>query len=549
MAVVTFDIELLARLGLPKDKLEKAIDGLGMSLEKMEGGKAMIDITPNRPDLLGAVGFARAASFFLGKRTPKEKEYHAEKGKANPQINVMPSVKGIRPFIAAMAVTKANLRGEALREFINFTEKLCDTYGRKRRKVAIGLYDLSKVGFPLAYGAISEGKMVPLGSHTKSSFSDILKNHQKGIEYSHIIGGKMFPFLEDSSGNVMSLIPIINSELSKVADPATDLLVELTGTSQNAVESALNMLACAFIDMGADVQQCDIVYGKKRKTTPILEYRTIKFSTLAVEKTLGARMDSGRIIGLANRMGYVAAKYGAGVMCYVPPYRLDVLNEQDVIEDIAIAFGYENIVPQPIPSISTGMPEDERLVESSISKLMIGLGFTEAVNYYLTNQQMNFASMGIKEDKNSTVEVSDSKTESITMLRTNLLHGLMQNLGASTHEKMPQMLFEIGKVFTLSNGKPVESSDLALVSEHAKANFSEMKSVVQSLLALWGIRNFRLEEYSGEPYIKGRAARIVVGKDELGEFGEVDPRILINFKIEEPVVAAEIKLPGKYFSE
>ena len=539
MAIVTFELDELARLGLAKENVEEVVEKLGMSLDGLDGKTAIIDITPNRPDLLDIVGFARASEFLMGKKVPKQKFYEI-KNSPIMQIKVTSSVKKIRPFIAAAVVKKIDLNGSRLKNLINFTEKFCETYGRKRKKIAIGIYDMDHVAGPLTYDASKDGEFIPLGSKEKATFAKILKEHPKGIEYSNILSkSKIYPFLKDTNG-ILSLIPIINSESSRVTNGTKNILIEMTGTSQSAVERALDMIICSFIDLGAEIYPCEIVYPNKKIITPQLPYGEIRIKRSKAEKTLGVYLDENRLLGLANKLGNVAAKYGNYTLVYIPPYRLDVINEQDVIEDIAIAYGYDKIEPMPIESISIGLPEESRNKSNRISRLMVGMGFSEAMNFYLTNEQLNFTSLGYKENAESTIKVTYAKTEAITMLRTNLLSGLMQNLGNSTNERMPQRLFEIGNVFYIDNEKVKEDTNLSIVSEHSRANYSEIKAVVLELLKFIGCNDYTLKEFGDDAFIDGRAAKIVRGKEELGHFGEINPQVLSYFKIEEPVVAAEI---------
>jgi phenylalanyl-tRNA synthetase beta chain len=128
------------------------------------------------------------------------------------------------------------------------------------------------------------------------------------------------------------------------------------------------------------------------------------------------------------------------------------------------------------------------------------------------------------------------------MLRTHILSELMENLSNSVHEKMPQEIFEIGSVFSLKEGKVVELTNLAIVSEHTKANFSEIKSVALEFLKFAGAKDYSLREFDHPAFIPGRAAEIIFDKRSIGYFGEINPKVLNNFKLEEPVVALEINL-------
>jgi phenylalanyl-tRNA synthetase beta chain len=310
----------------------------------------------------------------------------------------------------------------------------------------------------------------------------------------------------------------------------------------HAVTSTASLFACSFIDAGAEIYPCSVVYGNKKVTTPELAYKEVRIKKISFERTIGAVIDDSRMIGLLNRMGYPAAKYGNYILVYAPPYRLDVLNEQDIIEDVAIAYGYENIAPLPVVGFFTGVAEDYREFFNSMSRLMIGLGFTEAMNVYLTSEKLNFDSMMRSCEPDSFVGITYSKTEAATMLRTSILPQLLQNLGQSVHERMPQRLFELGSTFSVEKGKVKEIPRLCLVSEHSKANFSEIRSAIEVMVKHLGLKKYSIKEHDDTAFIKGRCASIEVGGRMLGYFGEISPQVLENFRLEEPVVAAEIRM-------
>ena len=96
------------------------------------------------------------------------------------------------------------------------------------------------------------------------------------------------------------------------------------------------------------------------------------------------------------------------------------------------------------------------------------------------------------------------------------------------------------------NGKPIEGTNIAVVSEHSRADYSEAKSVALKILQFAGIGAFKLEEYKDPAFIGGRAASILADGKKIGHFGEISPRVLRNFKLEEPVVAIEMDMEEIY---
>lgn len=544
MAVVTFELKDLKNLGVQKEELEHVVDRLGMSLEGMDAKAASIDITPNRPDMLDIVGFARAARFLLGKTVPKENFYSIPD---EPIMDVtVTGAARVQPFISAAVARNVDLSGNNLKNLVGFSEKFCDTYGRKRKKISMGLYDFDAIKGPIVYDASREGEFIPLGTDKKSTFKEILNKHEKGMEYSDLLAkSRAYPYLRDAQG-VLALIPIVNSENTKVTQSTRNIFIDATASTRYAAESAINLFACSFIDRGAEVHPCRIIYKKGAVQTPQLKYRTIRIRKSRAENTLGFWLEGRKVVGLANKLGHVAAKYGNYTLIYVPPYRLDVLNYQDIIEDIAIAYGYGNIAPMPIMGSAIGTPDKLKEYINRASRLMVGLGFSEAMNTYLTNEELNFRKFCHEAEERDTIQVAYAKTESITMLRTIVLPSLLENLSNSVHERMPQRLFEIDKIFHMHKGKHVEGTNIAIVSEHTKADYSEAKSVALKLLQFAGISDFRLEAYKDQAFIEGRSASIMLAGQKIGHFGEISPRVLRNFRLEEPVAAVEMDMEQIY---
>jgi Phenylalanyl-tRNA synthetase beta subunit len=445
-----------------------------------------------------------------------------------------------------MVVKNIDLSGNRLKYLMDFSEKLSDTYGRKRRKLALGIHDLDRIDASegLAYGASSEGRIMPLGGTKEMSFSEVMKENQKGVQYKNTIANRagLVPFLSDSK-NVLSVIPLTNSEITKVTGSTKSLLVDITGTDMKTVNDTANIFACSFMDMGAEVYGCEIDYGKGQVITPSPEYREIRMRLYKMEASLGINIDNAAAIGLGEKMGYPGAQYGNSVLFYVPPYRIDVLNEQDITEDIAISYGYNNIIPEPIfHPIAPSYPSQITKLRDFVANAALGHGFIEEVNQVLTNEETNFTSMGAsKFDKDRIIRIAYSKTENATMLRTDVLPSLLKSLSISTSEPLPQKVFEVGETFSINSGRVFENISLAMATEHSKATFAEIKSVAESIMGSLGLE-YAIKEGKNPSFIEGRCAAIEVSGETVGFFGEIHPAVLNNFKIEEPVAALELTL-------
>ena len=541
MATITFYEKDLAReTGI--ESLESAVDRLGMEIEGRENGEVTIGVTPNRPDLLDFTGLTRALKEMNVGGTENKKIYIAAE-KPIIEINVGKSVAKIRPFIGGVVARGVNLKGNRLRYLIDFTNKIADTYGRKRRKIAIGLHDFSTIKGPLEYGAFTEGKMTALGDHGEKSYGEILEKTAKGQEYGRITGlgkGGAYPAIKDREKTI-AVVPILNCAETEVREGTSNLLVEVTGSSRHAVLEIVDLLACSFIDSGAEVYPVKVNYEGASELVPKLEYREARIKLKDVNKTAGSNMTIGDVARFARMMGYSVLEERDTVVVKVPPYRTDFIDKQDIVEDVITAFGYENIPKKRTRDCAMGARDEQVEKANMLARFSVELGFTEAFNQYLTNTDTEFKKMRRDYDEGAIIRTEHPKTETLNILRLSILPLLMQNLGISTDKKLPQMLFEVGSVFAIENGKEVERMNLAMVSEHSRADFSEIKSVVVAFFEMMG-SDIVITEDKGASFIDGRCAAIMVDGKKIGNFGEISPEVLVNFGLEEPVVACEISL-------
>ncbi|MFC1649079.1 phenylalanine--tRNA ligase subunit beta [Nanoarchaeota archaeon] len=331
---------LLKRVGkLSDEKLKYYISYLGTDLDNVEGNEIIVEVFPNRPDLLSEQGFARALSSFIGKTKGLSK---FDVKKSGEKVIIEPSVNKVRPFTACAIVKNLKFTDEKIIEIINVQEKLHLTFGRNRRKVAIGIYPMEKIKTPIYYRALQPNdiRFVPLESWEEMSGNIILEKHPKGREYAHLLEGQdKYPVFMDADEKVLSMPPIINShDVGKIGKKTKDVFIECSGHDLKTLQMALNMLVTTLADMGGKVYSMDLMYGNKKVVTPNLKPWTIKVDVDYVNKKLGLELNKTQIKELLGKMGYGYEKEKA----LVPAYRADIMHQIDIVEDIAIAYGYDN---------------------------------------------------------------------------------------------------------------------------------------------------------------------------------------------------------------
>jgi len=532
MASATFNRKQFEReIGKLDEKMQNRIAMFGTPLEKFDDADIEIEVFPNRPDLLSYHGFKRSFLSFLGKEAGL-KEYKINKPEKDYAVNIDQSVKDIRPYTACAIIKGLKFDDDKIKEIIDIQEKLHLTVGRKRKKLAIGIYPLEKIKLPITFKALEPDKIkfIPLESDREMTGLQILQRHPTGREYAHLLAGKAkFPIFVDANNNVLSMPPIINSHLTgKITTETTDVFVECSGFDFEVLNKCLNIVVTTLADMGGKIYQMELRY-KDKKITPDLVPEKMKINLKNANSLLGLTLDEKQIKELIEKMGF---NYNKGIV-EIPSWRTDILHEVDLIEDIAIAYGYENFIPT-IPEIATiGKENKEEIIKRKIGEILSGLNVLEVSNYHLTSKRDQFRKMGLIEE--NFIEVEESKTE-FTILRKDLTHYLLKILSENVDSEYPQKIFEIGRIFA-----PAETENLALAI--APANFTEVRQILEYLSRMMNL-TFTIKEPEKFPnyFIDGRTAEIVLDKKTIGFLGEIHPRILKNWKIKMPVALFEINL-------
>ena len=224
----------------------------------------------------------------------------------------------------------------------------------------------------------------------------------------------------------------------------------------------------------------------------------------------------------------------------VPCYRVDVMHQVDIIEDVAIAYGYNNIEPtwRELPTTGAAKP-DQRFIDIA-RELMVGLGYQETLNTTLTNPENLFKKMNTPPTE--IIELSNPKIVTMTCLRNWLLPSLMEFLSINQSVEFPQKIFELGKITLPDETRETRTRDedwLAAVTTHPNANFSEIKSALDSFMGNFGVE-WQIKETTHPSFIEGRVGKVIVGCVEVGIVGEVNPLVLETWKLENPAAAFEV---------
>jgi phenylalanyl-tRNA synthetase beta chain len=525
-------------------ELVKQLPWIGFDIEEIGENYVKVEYNPNRIDFCSYAGVARALKGFM-EIEEGVPEYEAKEPKIT--LFVDKAVAKVRPFMLAAAVYNLELDEDSIVELMDMQEDLHWGVGRDRKKVSIGIHNLDVVKPPFTYTAVepTSVKFIPLGKTEEMNLKEILEKHEKGVAYRHIIDwSPKYPLLMDENGAVLSMPPIINGELTRVSSETRNLFLDVTGTSYEAVEKSLNILATALADMGGTLEKVYVKYPDKTIVSPNLEPEKMTLRVNYANRLLGLKLSEAETIKCLRKCRLDAKKLEKDVLeVFYPAYRIDIMHEADLVEEVAIGYGYYRLKPTIPAAITVGEQHPANRLANTIRQIMTGLGYLEVMNFTLTNERLHYDFMRIKPQ--NPVKLANPVSKEYTIIRQLLLPCLVKNLAENKHESFPQRLFEVSDVAKINLKLETMCErrlHVAAVSSHSTANFTEAKSNVEALLSNLGLKNWQIKAAKHPSFLEGRTAAIHIKNKQIGFLGELHPEVLNNFELENPTAAFEIDL-------
>jgi len=405
---------------------------LGAHWHRIEGNVSDVETYPNRPDLLSVEGLARAYRGFFDIEIGRE-EYDVEDGEI--ELSIDNSVEEVRPFIGGAVIRDVELSRKKITGLIQLQEKLHETMGRRRDKLAIGLHDLSVLEPPFTYKAVEPEKVsfTPLEYDRDMQLGEILDEHDKGQKYAWILEEEeRYPIIEDSEGKILSFPPIINNQLTEVGVETTDIFIDVTGKHEETVNKALNILVTALAERGGQIESVN-VGGEKM---PDLSPEEMELDIDYFRDISGLDLSAKEIVKRLKMMKHDAKKRGDVIKVKVPSYRTDLIHQYDLIEDVVIAHRYSNIEPEMPEVDQISSKKEVEDLSDRIREIMVGKGVLETNTYYLSSKRKLFDRMEREEEE--IAEMSNPLTEDYTVVRNWLTPSLFQSLHDNRHHSYPQ---------------------------------------------------------------------------------------------------------------
>ena len=520
-----------------KKQISESLPFLGLDVESEDEKTVRVEYSPNRPDYSTDFGIALGLQGLLGIKTGAIK---LKIKKSNQyKINATPSVSKIRPYVTGIIAKNGKINGDVLEQLIQMQEDLHMGIGRKRKKSSIGIHDLNKISFPLLYTTTTRNhNFVPLNSEKELSVSEIIRDTQTGKDYGNLLGqSTQVPIIVDSNKKTVSFPPIINAAITTVTTKTKHLFVEVTGINKDDAEDMLSVVATILQSAGFALERIQISGAKN--SSPKLQEKKMVVNSSLINQTLGLNLTTSKIISSLKKSRLDAVSRGKNIVCTIPAYRFDIFGPMDLVEEVALGYGIQNFEPTMSPSQTIGQTNPVSSELKSLNQTMIGLGFLEALNSSLSSKRVLYDMTN--RDSKKIISVLDSKSQEHTILRDSILPGLIENLSRNIHESYPQKMFETGSIFNLH--EPIsEKINLAVISAHKDANFTEIKSILQTALKIgFGIK-IQTKTTVNSSFEDGHCANIIFNGNIIGIIGEIHSKIIENYKIRVPAVGFEISL-------
>ena len=574
MPTVNFKHEVLRQVQLRHDTTHdpeawvERLSLIGCCVEGSDDEGVEIEVFPDRPDLLSAETMAHVVRPFLHGATAEPSLATVE---GTIAMTVDPSLEDVRPVIYGAVVRgvdtghTAEARDQFIQGLMDHQEKLHFALGRGRKRSSVGVHDLARLRPPFRVVTVpADYDFIPLAMEEPMSIEQILKQHPKGVDYAHLLEGfEKFPVIIDAAGDVLSFPPIINGAHTTVTDSTTDFFIDVTGWDERACEASLLLVCLSFAARGGTVETIRLTgLDGVERNCPDGSPKTHRLPKPLLEEVLGREFSDAEVGAALNRMGGRLlrrrvvtdgprvrdrwAEAAAGEDEYLiemPRWRADILHPVDLVEEVAIGIGYEDLGVATSNQSSAGIALPKMTLHRRIRESMQGQGLQQIQSLSLSNEGDQFDK--VRNAKCGAVtRLHNPITIDHTILRQHLLPSLLRLLAANRHHELPQRVYELGTVVRDNHNR----ERICWVCAEVGSGFTGAKGVAQALLRDLGAEALSSEiEFSpipeGEgPWLAGRGASISVAGEIVGTIGEIDPVVGDSFELRVPIQAGEFDI-------
>lgn len=535
------------------------------------------DLTPDLGRCFSVYGTAREIAALLGNSVNKETMKLHDSGRAGagsvPVRIEEPNLcnRYLGAVIHGVKVAPSpewmqlRLIGAGLRPLNNIVD--ISNYVLLEMGQPLHFFDLQKLSGPAVSVRLArEGESLPAlngQTYTLSEKALVIADEKGAIAVAGIIGGEQSSVTDDTESVLLEAAHFNNHSVRRTAaaiklrtDAAERFIKDLDPAwTHAAMERAIELVL--ELCPGARLEGYQDAYPLP--PTP----KSLQLSEHDVQRLLGVPLSATTIQETLARFDFSIEVDGDTMQVLAPTYRKDVTCTADLIEEVARAYGLNNIPPSTTGTSylnQSTFGEELIHVEDTLSAVLCGLGFVEAINYSISGEKWNAFGSHFGSPSKKAVTLLNAQSVDRSGMRMTLIPGLLDNIGANLRYQSGVHLYELGRTYFDVSGTVEELDMLAFVSTGSRRapfwgeqelgsafgleyNLFDMKGILDATLARIGISGLEYKAMEVESLTPGQTFGLYLEDECIGYLGEVDPDISKEFDIEDRrVYAAEIRL-------
>ena len=533
-----------------------------------------LELTPNRSDALSMIGVARDVSAITGNplKLPEIKLDESETPVASTSVATLTSVEILDPELCPRYVAKIirNVKIGPSPDWMQTRLKMLDI-GSINNVVDATNYVLLEMGHPLHafdYHKLAENRIfvrrarqgeniITIDGEQRDLTTDMLviADAEKPVALAGIMGGLESEITDDTTNILLESAyfdPVSIRKTSKTLKMSTGASYRFErGADIGDTIRAANRAAQLIQELAGGEICKGVVDAYPEKRDPLV----LKFRPERANYLLGTKIEPAEMREILTLLGFSVTD---NFEVTVPTYRPDVTREVDLIEEIARVHGYDKI-PTIMPSgdIPEAHPDQKSQIRDRVKEIMLECGLSEAINYSFYGKDAFDLIELQKDDKlRKVVEIDNPLSIDQSVMRTTLIPCMLENVRWNLNHQVDDIkLFEIGRVFipkgddelpdeheTVAGVVSGKIGDGVWCDKARQADFFDIKGLVEILLNEFRIDEYTLERLNHPLFHPGQNAQIIIEQDVLGVFGEVHPKVLENYDIDQKVYVFEFDL-------
>lgn len=539
-------------------------DVLGMDDEVIE-----FEITPNRPDCLSIVGMARETGAAIERKIEyPSTEIENEEGDIKDYFNglevedkdlceayyarVVKDVKiGESPLWIQTRLMEAGMR--PINNIVDITNYVMLELGQP-----LHAFDLDNLADKkIVVKRASDGdkfKTLDDTERTLDSSMLMINDGKEQIAIAGVMGG-LDSEVTPETKNILIESACFSAKSVRLTSKKLGLRTEASSRFEKGLDANLAKMAgdrvCALIE---EIGAGTVVGGYMSAEGNMPEEKEVKVRIEKINDLIGQDIGEEKILNILNYLEIESEKSGDSIVSKVPTFRRDISIPEDIIEEIARMYGFDNIEAKPLTGvIKRGRKSCIRNKQDWAKNALTSMGLNEIMTYSFVSPSQ-FDKLNISESSvlRNYVKIKNPLGEDYSVMRTTLMGNTMDVLVRNSRYGVPSIFtYEIGNIF-IPNELPVETLPkerrILSMGMYGEGDFFTMKGVIDELFQMMGIENYEyVREENNPTFHPGRAASIVCENYYLGVFGEVHPDVQENYDLKQRAYLAEFDFNRMFF--